>query len=544
SPIIRGFEANKVLIVVDGVRMNNAIYRSGHLQNAITIDKDILERIEVLHGPAAVMYGSDALGGVMNFTTQKPLLRDKDAKKYNLNAYTRFSTANFERTTHADLNVGSKKFASLTSVTYAVFDDLRAGRVKIDTNMARYWNRYFYAEYDPIDSLDIVRINENPNVQVGTGYNQFDVLQKFRFRPNDHLDFIVNMQYSTSSNVPRYDQLTEGDFLFSQGQIQTQTFNFAEWYYGPQNRLLTSLNMKIENDSIKPFSRANIIAAFQKIDEDRITRRFGDNLRTRQSEDVYVFTLNADFVKRFNDKNSSKFLYGLEAAHNIVRSTVSTQNILTDSISYRNTGTRYPDGGSTMTTAAAYGSYRLKINDRVHILTGGRYTFTYMAANYIDTLLYQLPFDRITIPSHSFTGSVALAWDMQRQWQFKGLFSTSFRPPNIDDAGKIRAKSTTITIPNDQIRPEKALNFEISMGKTFNKYVRISGTGFYTYLFDVIVQKPFTLNDTDSLYYDGEFRAIRANVNSGRAYIWGLNGNLEIELSESAFIKGSVNFTQ
>jgi len=44
SPIIRGFEANRVLIVVDGVRMNNAIYRSGHLQNSITIDPSNIER--------------------------------------------------------------------------------------------------------------------------------------------------------------------------------------------------------------------------------------------------------------------------------------------------------------------------------------------------------------------------------------------------------------------------------------------------------------------------------------------------------------------
>src|SRR5687767_2075364 len=33
SPVIRGFEANKILLVVDGVKMNNAIFRSGHLQN-------------------------------------------------------------------------------------------------------------------------------------------------------------------------------------------------------------------------------------------------------------------------------------------------------------------------------------------------------------------------------------------------------------------------------------------------------------------------------------------------------------------------------
>lgn len=71
SPILRGFEANKVLLVLDGVRMNNAIYRSGHLQNAITVDPAMLERVEVHFGPASVMYGSDALGGVIHFRSRQ-----------------------------------------------------------------------------------------------------------------------------------------------------------------------------------------------------------------------------------------------------------------------------------------------------------------------------------------------------------------------------------------------------------------------------------------------------------------------------------------
>ena len=71
SPIIRGFEANKVLIVVDGVRMNNAIFRGGHLQNVLSMDNSILDKTEILFGPSSVLYGSDALGGVMSFYTKK-----------------------------------------------------------------------------------------------------------------------------------------------------------------------------------------------------------------------------------------------------------------------------------------------------------------------------------------------------------------------------------------------------------------------------------------------------------------------------------------
>ena len=106
SPVIRGFEANRVLLVLDGVRMNNAIYRNGHLQNAITVDASILERAEVIYGPGSLIYGSDALGGVIQYRTRDPKLyfgNDKDGYTSEVNVFTRHATANTEKTIHADM---------------------------------------------------------------------------------------------------------------------------------------------------------------------------------------------------------------------------------------------------------------------------------------------------------------------------------------------------------------------------------------------------------------------------------------------------------
>ncbi|GAI23612.1 unnamed protein product, partial [marine sediment metagenome] len=74
SPMIRGFAANSVLLVIDGIRMNNAIYRSGNLHNVISLDPNIIEGSEIIFGPGSVVYGSDALGGVMDFHTKRPIL--------------------------------------------------------------------------------------------------------------------------------------------------------------------------------------------------------------------------------------------------------------------------------------------------------------------------------------------------------------------------------------------------------------------------------------------------------------------------------------
>ena len=67
--MIRGFATNRVFMVVDGVRMNNAIYRSGNIQNVISIDALSIETAEVVFGPGSLIYGSDAIGGVMDFHT-------------------------------------------------------------------------------------------------------------------------------------------------------------------------------------------------------------------------------------------------------------------------------------------------------------------------------------------------------------------------------------------------------------------------------------------------------------------------------------------
>ena len=410
--------------------------------------------------------------------------------------------------------------------------------------MALAWNRYFYAARE--GDQDVVRVNENPNVQVGTGYSQLDAIQKLRFRPKDGIEFLVNLQYSTSSIVPRYDQLTEGSVVIDGGQISEQEFEFAEWYYGPQERLFVSLSTKLDQPTWSVFNKGNIIAAFHKIDEDRITRKFNNPLRRTQMEDVYVFTLNADFIKEFGktEEGRSRLLYGLEGTHNLVESNVFTQNILTGEGSSQGFGTRYPDGGSTMTTGGIYASYRYQFHRRAHFIAGARYAVAFVRANFADTSLYRLPYSSIESNNNALTGSLALAWNMGQGIQFNTSLSSAFRTPNIDDNGKIRAKGDDVTIPNPNIRPEQALSYEVTLAKTFAKRALLSGTFFYTHIYDAILQEPYQLNGVDTLYYDGSFRNVFSNINAGQASIWGVSLNLKVEFTEHLFMQAAVNYTE
>ena len=106
SPMIRGFSTNRLLIAVDGVRFNNAIFRGGNVQNVISIDPFAVDRTEVILGPGSVVYGSDAIGGVMNFYTQKPRFSFKEGLELTGSATGRYASANNEFTGHLDLNFG------------------------------------------------------------------------------------------------------------------------------------------------------------------------------------------------------------------------------------------------------------------------------------------------------------------------------------------------------------------------------------------------------------------------------------------------------
>jgi len=76
--------------------MNNAIYRSGYLQNSITMDNAILEKTDIIYGPGSVAYGSDAIGGVVHFVTKTPPFKNASDTINNngANAYFRYGTVN------------------------------------------------------------------------------------------------------------------------------------------------------------------------------------------------------------------------------------------------------------------------------------------------------------------------------------------------------------------------------------------------------------------------------------------------------------------
>ncbi len=538
SPIIRGMESNRVLLVVDGVRMNNAIYRKGHLQNSITIAPNQLDRTEIVFGPSSVTYGSDALGGVIHYYTKTPNLSENT--KVNTSFFNRFSSVNNEITTNASIEISGAKFASFTSFSYSDFGDLKMG-----TNRSHGfadWGRVFtYSENTNTVYAATPTANNDPNLQRNTGYNQTDLLQKFFIPLSDKADLKVNLQYSTSSDIPRFDRLDEQ----SNGALK-----FAEWYYGPQNRLLVSPQLYIHPDS-KWLDKGTFTLAYQNIQESRIQRRFGSLDRSYREEEVDVFSINGDFSLPLTENKRRKLTYGFELAYNEVGSNsfgrtldVSGREVVgfTDSFKVQS---RYPDGGSSYMSSALYVGYRQDLNAKSTLNTGIRYTNTHLEATWVDQTFIQLPETDIESSNSAFTATIGYVFRPNKNWQLNSVLSSGFRSPNIDDVGRVREKSGFVTVPNINVKPEFAYNAEIGVQKYFNeRKFRLGFNTYYTLLDNYIIRDDFTINGSSTIIFDGEVGKVVANQNRKTAYVFGYTASYQGKISNKFNTSGFVTYTK
>jgi len=529
SPSMRGFEANKVLLVIDGVRMNNAIYRGGHLQDVMTIDPNMLDRTEIVFGPSSTMYGSDALGGVMHFYTKNAQFSTDDKMLVKANAMVRYASAAQEKTGHLDFNLGWKKFASLTNITFSDFGDVMSGSTKLN-GYSNSWDRNYFQER--VNGRDTMSVNGDNNLQKGSGYTQMDIMQRFNIKTGQHMTHNLNFQYGASSFLPRYDRLN-GDYSGSK-------FKFAENGYGPQKRVLAAYTFNFDQKTVVS-DNIKVILAYQKIDQDRITRRWQKTARTSQREDVTVLSANVDAYKVIKEKHELR--YGLEFTANDVKSAADTTNIVLGGEGKAQT--RYPDGGSKMNTFAVYLSHAWEVNKNFVVTDGIRYTNTSLSAKFIDTTFKatRLPFDDAKQKNQAVTGSLGFTWKSDNDYKVSLLANTGFRAPNVDDMTKVfEGASGIVIVPNPNLKPEYSYNFELGISKVVNNKYKFDITGYHTSLTNVLVVRDFKFNGKDSATYQGVKSKVQATQNADNAYILGLSGGVQFDFNEHVSFKSALNY--
>lgn len=526
SPAIRGFEASRVLLLVDGIRMNNLIFRAGHLQNAITVDESFIDNVGVFYGPTSTLFGSDALGGTVAMTTKKAKFLNDSKNAFSGKISTRYSSANEEKSVAFQLNYATSSFASLTALAYNDFGDLKMGKRK-NHNGGFFGERPFYV--DNINGVDQLIANDDKYVQKNSGYKQYNLMQKLAYKTANGFEHGLNLQFSTSTDIPRYDRLTETS--------SSTGLTHAEWYYGPQQRVLGVYSLAKNNAFLGSDLKVN--AAFQNAKESRHNRRFGNYVLQNREESVNMYSVSADLKKKFT---RGELFYGFESYYETLKSTAYSNNI--------NTGvenqisTRYPNGDNSMLRNDLYVSYNEKISAKTFWNTGARVGYTSLKSTIADDRFFQLPFSSISQGNFTYSGTVGIVRATSDNFTLKANVATGFRVPNIDDLAKIfESVQGTIIVPNEDLKPEKSVTVDLGFViQSKSQKTKFETTYFYTRLYDALVTDEFLFNGQSVIDYDGTPSTVFANQNKGKAFVTGVSTSFVAALCANMNFNASFNY--
>ncbi|MCB0734846.1 MAG: TonB-dependent receptor [Bacteroidetes bacterium] len=521
SPMIRGFATNRLVYTVDGVRMNTAIFRGGNIQNVINLDPFALENTEVFFGPGSVIYGSDAIGGVMSFQTLVPELAIDNNVFITGKALTRASSANSEQTMHVDMNVGWKKWGLVTSFSSWDFNHLRQGSNGPDDYLKDY-----YVQRQ--DTMDVVIKQDDALLQIPTGYTQTNLMQKVRFKPNEHWDFQYGFHLSETSDYGRYDR---------HNRVRKGAARYSEWNYGPQKWMMHNLNVT-HSSATKLYDQLTLRLAKQDFEESRISRDLNNPDREIRVEQVDALSANLDVTKTLGNKHH--VFYGAEVVTNEVTSTGTDQNAWDGTSSVG--ASRYPN--ATWTSMAVYLSDEYLVNAKTTLHAGLRYNQFGMEADFSHNLaFYPFPFAETEFNDGALTGSLGAVFRPNSTTVIQVNLGTAFRSPNVDDIGKVfDSEAGSVVVPNPALEAEYAYSADLGITKVFGQRIKLDLTGYYTLLNNALVRRDFQLNGMDSIDYDGTMSQVQAIQNAAVANVYGLQAGIEIKLPAGFSLSSDFNY--
>lgn len=524
SPMIRGFATNRLLYSVDGVRMNTAIFRSGNIQNVISLDPFAIGHTEVLFGPGAVCYGSDAIGGVMVFNTLSPQFSSGDKPRLMASATLRSATASSELTGHAHVGVGWEHWAFLTSFTYSSFGDLKQGMHGPEKYIMPY---IVVPGYDESGVYDRAEENSNERSQVPSSYTQYNIMQKIKFCPSSVLNFEYGFHHSKTSDYARYDRYQ---------RMRNGLPRYAEWFYGPQEWMMNHLHVGHTKENIA-YDSLKVDLAMQRFQESRISRNFGALQRETQTEKVYAWSVNADLFKKLSPKIS--LLYGAEFVMNDVNSYGEGLDVVTGETSV--VPSRYPM--AKWYSLGAYSQLKWRLHRTLNLEAGLRYNY-YSIRNDFSKSGYEVPFPAVCgSDAGNVSGNLGFNWRPSNDWLLRVNYARGFRVPNVDDMGKLfDSVDGCVTVPNPALKPEYADNIDLGVAWNIGSSVKASVTAFYTHLNNAIVRRDFIFNGSPTMVYQGEECRVQALQNAAEANVWGVQGSVDARFLRWMYASANVSW--
>ncbi len=492
SPIIRGFEANRILLQAEGTPLNMTIFRGGHLQNSILWSPCFLYEMEVFEGGSVY---NEALGGTINFKLKKP--SDKYVEIAN-----HFESATKNWSSCANVSWDS----TLVGISYATYGDIKSGKVLPKGGEKWLRNRYVVSK-----DRDYVITNMNPFVQRPSGYKHLATFFRKQFHKND-----LWVYATATSNIPRYDRLT----LEENGKPK-----YSEWYYGPHLwgivKNTYSMGRRTDIEGMAFFYR-----------ESRHRRKFNDPWRWNQIESVVGVhaNINRKVLRHGTLKFSNRFEHVFSKSYK--------ENIFTKMRD--NAPTRYPQRGTNVLYSHISFDQKSDLSRNVktyiNIVVGGSIVDAKMGESKV---FYPFLPDKVFRTFFSWGGFIGFMYE-ESDFEAGLTVRRAFKFPNIDDLAKVfDSKPGVVFVPSYKLGPEVVYSWEIPIiVKPENFYVK------FTPVYQVLRNRITAVASNDSILYEGESSQVYYITNSQRGEAIGFTASMKALLWGKVDISASGRFLQ
>jgi hemoglobin/transferrin/lactoferrin receptor protein len=401
SPFIRGLTGNQTLLLLDGIRLNNATYRYGPNQYLNTVDVFSLEKVEVLRGSGAVQYGSDAMGGTIQvFSRQAPF---SSKNKWRAGITGRLWSQKMEQSVRASIGYSTSKWAVTGGYTYRHFGDLVGG--------------------------------DTTGVQHPSGYSEqaFDVKSRVKLTQQTILTIAHNeVQQSV---VP----------VFHKVQLE----NFSTNVFDPQLRRLTYARLDGKTTG-KWLRQWYVVASRQQTTEGRISQKKGASIQRNERDAVLSHGFTSNVTSVWNKVWSANS--GIEVYHDAVSSSSYDKNT-SDGSQVQKRGL-YPDA-STLLNVAAFSLHSFDF--KPWTITAG------LRMNGYHIHMTDNNLGKVTLTPEALVWNGALQRQLGKHVKVSASYHTGFRAPNIDDLGTLGIVDFRYEIPNFNLKPEKSHQYQIGL---------------------------------------------------------------------------------
>ncbi len=456
SPFVRGLTGQQVLILVDGVRLNNSFFRRGPNQYFNTIDPGMVDHIEVLRGQGSVLWGSDAIGGVINVVTRGP--------------------DTHEGPVHGDYSRGE------FHQTFNTSDSASYSRANVEGWVGRV------GAFGGGSFLDVRDLDTGFGFgrQPGTNFSQHAGDVKFRYLVSDTQMLTVVLQHFEQSDVPRSDR-----FPGYPGDLNNSNTPGGARFFDPQQRDLAY----IRYEALDPLDFIDAVTITASYHRQRETQTRGQPTTRTQETDVETTGLNMVAVRDLEElgKLSSGFDWYYDEIDSRFGGSASGP-ILPDDAYYARFGT--------------FLNWDVAITDRLSATAGVRYEYAKTSGT---PTIASMPAP-IDASYDDWVSQVGLVYELTSTVHLVGSISEGFRAPNLDDlmANNPNVLQMGMSVPSLGLKPEHSRNYEVGI-KTNGKRLRTQTFVYWLDLQDNIVSITAAPNTFASANQDSFLQGVEIN---------------------------------